>query len=71
MLSQNELVHTRQITTALDLLGNLGGMSGFLFVLAAVFMTPIAQYLFNLDTFGTMFTIPRQGELQKFELSTW
>ena len=42
MMGQAEKIHTRQITTVIDLLGNLGGMSNLLFVIAAVFMTPIA-----------------------------
>ena len=42
VLGQSEMIHTRRITTAIDLLGSLGGMSNLLFVIASLFFAPIA-----------------------------
>lgn len=42
VLAQSEMIHTRQITTAIDFLGSLGGMTNLLFVIAALFFAPIA-----------------------------
>jgi len=41
----------------LDFIGELGGVANLLFVVAVFFLSPIAQYNFNLVTFESLFKV--------------
>ena len=41
----------------MDFIGGLGGVASLLFVVIAFFLSPIAQYLFNLNIFSQEFQI--------------
>jgi len=50
----------------MDFIGELGGVSNFLFVVVAFFLSPIAQYLFNLTIFSQTFEIRRHIRTSKY-----
>ena len=35
----------------------MGGIANLMFVVAAMFIAPVAQFLFNLDTFSNLFYV--------------
>lgn len=59
VLSMHEIHHIRKLTTVVDALGKLGGINALLMASAAVFFAPIAQFLFDIDTFEQMFKIQK------------
>jgi len=46
----------------LGFVGELGGVANLLFVVAVFFLSPIAQYNFNLVTFGSLFKVKSKGK---------
>jgi len=49
----------------LDFIGELGGVANLLFVVAFFFLSPIAQYNFNLVTFESLFKVKPKNKVGK------
>ena len=54
--------HIKSVSNLLGFVGELGGVANLLFVVAVFFLSPIAQYNFNLVTFGSLFKVKSKGK---------
>ena len=54
-LDQQKYVHTRQIYSILDLLGDLGGVLEVLLFVAGLFILPLSEFSFNLKALSLLY----------------